>query len=675
MRGRAIAVGVIVVALGASATPAAAQAPDSLAVPADTLFKAAATTYTSYDTWYDRDISSGTWNQALTYSRATRTLALSATGNYSTVDYAAAQGNGSGNGGFDGQLAYRATPAWTINLIGHFNKVASHDPRSQATVRGNRLNGNMSYVLRPVKQLVVNATLSSELQQNHTLNLRSFEVNQMKQFPVLGAAGETLRVDTLYVANQRDSTFMSGREDGASVAATWRPKTWLNATAQANGTRVQPVTKSYLRDFGQDPDSIPGEHVGYTRDESPNSSENYQSRLNFSGIPRTLAWLSAGTTDRTQQYFDKNLRGQEHMARNQRMATFHVEHAPIPGGQIMVEAYLDRAASAYALRTSGSSLVSGRTIKSSASYAPTPRTRFGGEFDVDYHKSEWQVVQNGLTLFRFLQLNGAHRTSPRLALDAVATVSLLSFRYVNAVADRDNLKTYFNGGGTYQVSPRCLTQVHFSRNEAHAIGIAPSSSGDNNVQTSYQMNASLQLTSGSSFRISQNYVLNANYQIYDAPAAESRNTLSRIRRIDTVAWDSLFSFATIQFAHNFLFQDRGTYTRPDAQHPREYNVASETYYQILGVSAAVKPMAGIQVVVTQSLQNAVTNFLATRARAVENRWNLEVGAQVDRPLGGTGTLTGSVRRIGAYTERVNPEDSLNDVGYWIANITLHKEFR
>ena len=202
--------------------------------------------------------------------------------------------------------------------------------------------------------------------------------------------------------------------------------------------------------------------------------------------------------------------------------------------------------------------------------------------------------------------------------------------------------------------------------------IAFESSGGNNVQTTYQMDALVRLQASPTFSIYQNYQLNANYLIYDYD--EKRNTLNRIRRIDTTLLDSLFSFATIRLTHNFFFQDRGAYRRASEDEPREYSVDQESYAQNLSIAVAIRLMNGVIAGATQSLGNTRNFFPSPALNTNRNRWNLNVGLTVDRELPGELRLNGVVQRIGEYTERPGPLPPLDVVDYWLAGVTLMKDF-
>jgi hypothetical protein len=130
----------------------------------------------------------------------------------------------------------------------------------------------------------------------------------------------------------------------------------------------------------------------------------------------------------------------------------------------------------------------------------------------------------------------------------------------------------------------------------------------------------------------------------------------------------------VQVIHNFLFRDSGSFTQPPGGGPREYDVGSETYQQTLGATLIIKPAPGIQVSATQSLGNTKTYFARTKSQVVDNRWNLTIGATVERTIMGGASLRGSAQHIGAYTERQNPVDPLGEQDDWIAGVTLHKEF-
>src|SRR5262249_54483581 len=151
--------------------------------------------------------------------------------------------------------------------------------------------------------------------------------------------------------------------------------------------------------------------------------------------------------------------------------------------------------------------------------------------------------------------------------------------------------------------------------------------------------------------------INANYLIYDYD--EKRNTLNRIRRIDTNLIDSLFTFATIRLTHNFFFQDRGSYTRPGEDVSREYFVDQQSYAQNLSVALNIRLMDGVIANATQSLSNFRSYFRAPAPSTNRNRWNLNLGVTIDRELPGELRLNGVVQRIGEYTERPGPAPPLD----------------
>jgi hypothetical protein len=257
-------------------------------------------------------------------------------------------------------------------------------------------------------------------------------------------------------------------------------------------------------------------------------------------------------------------------------------------------------------------------------------------------------------------------------MDGVATASLTSFEYEDSILDQDNARAYANVGGGYIVSDRCSTLVHFSVSRGHSVAIDASRSTGNNVQTTYQMDSSLRLGVTPRLSINQIYLLNALYQIYDSPSAESRNVLSRIRRIDTYVSDSLFPFATLQLIHNFLYRDFGSFTQLAGQSGRVYRIASETYVQTISASLNLRPAGGVLLFVTQSLSN--TRISSSAGNTVNNRWNLALGATIDRTIMGNATLNGTVQHIGAYDERRALTDPANEQDDWIAGVTLAKDF-
>jgi len=306
-----------------------------------------------------------------------------------------------------------------------------------------------------------------------------------------------------------------------------------------------------------------------------------------------------------------------------------------------------------------------------AIYHPENRASLGFQFGTT--RNDKQVSQNGSVINRAINASGMHRMTDRLWLDANSSISLFSTMYDDKVSDQDNVRGFANVGGGYRIAATCSTTVHFSVTRAHSVAINENVSGGNNVQTTYQLDASLRLQATPTFLILQNYQINANYQIYDYD--EPRNTLARIRRVDTILQDSLFSFASVKLIHNFFFQDRGAYTSIPPDVSRIYSIASQLYQQNLGATLGLTPAHGLVFFATQSLSNTRTySYNPPLPTTTRNRWSLTFGANLDRDLSGSMALHGSIQHIGEYTETQKPLPSQDPVSYWVAGVTFTKDF-
>lgn len=674
MRGRGLATFVLIVLFTGAGPPAQAQPDSTSFVNPDSLFEESPRTPIYYVTSYDRNVSSGTWNQSLNYNLSKPRVAFSATANYASVDLAHSEGLGGESGAFGGSLNLLAAKNWTFGVSGTFGHVGSGDIVSRTTQRQNRLKVNSQYRVKPLTTLNLLGSLSTEFQQDHGLTIRPLGQERLRLLTRYNAAGDSVGVDSIFVHDQRDSTFMSGRQDGFSGQADWAPRTWILWTSSASGTRVSQRSTTYLRDFAR---TIAGDQIEVTEPlsfRSPNDNEAYQSKVTYTGTRGLVASVNLRDLRNGQGYYDKSLRKEEQLKVRQRGGLAHAEYLPMRGGILTLDGKLESILSTYALRTSRTSYVYSRSVSSSFSYNPSIRARASASFSLDNRKNERQESGNGKTISRFLQVGGGYRVSPRLGLDAFGSISLFSSHYQQAVLDQDNLRGYVNVGGVYVVSERCSTFVHFSATRTHTVAIDPSRSGNNNVQTTYQMDAALKLGLSPRFYVYQFYLLNAVYQIYDDERADSKNVLSRIKRIDTTIIDSLFSFASIQVVHNFLFRDSGSFTRPSSGGGRLYQVGSETYQQSFGATLNVRPGPGVLVFVTQSLGNSKVRFPASGLRNIDNRWNLAVGATVDRSLPGNASIQGTAQHIGAHSERRKPGDPVYEQDDWLAGVTFQKSF-
>lgn len=649
---------------------AAAQDPEA-PVEADSVFQEGERAPIGYATSYDLNISRGVWLQTLDYSLSKPRVAFVASANLQTVNGVHGQESDGIDGQIFGRLDLRATSKWIWTLDGRFGSVSQQSGSQSSTdIRQNNLQLRTQYSANPNRQLSLIGILYGQIQQNQSVG-NSVVISQ--------GAAYTTRTD-------HDSSYTSGHGNGFNGSANWRPNPYLLWRVSAAATRLNTTTKSFHRDFidstGARTDSI---DESTDTSDAPNGDQRIESRLTYTGFRRTTAELLLKGQSGEQEYTALNKGGaQEHINAQNRGGVLHVDHVPRPGARIAVDAAVGRVGRLYAIQKNLNTLVHSGSLSGAMSIM-REKSRGSLTFDLGRSENSEQVSQNGTTINRVLGLSGARWLSRRLGIDGIASISLISRSYVNTPtdtaadrSDRDDQRLNVNVGGGYLVSRQCSTTVHFSVNRAHAVALSSASSANNNVQTSYNMDASLRLQVTRNFLVLQNYQLNAAYYVYDYPVSEGRNTLTRIRRIDTFMIDSLFPGVYLRLAHNFWYQDRGSYTSDGDGGNRLYDIATETYQQNLGVTLGVRPIHGVLLTVTESLANTKTYELSINTSTVRNRWNLNYGAIVDRELPAGIALTGSIQHISEYTEPppgapsgVEPTD---EVDYWLAGAGLTKEF-
>jgi hypothetical protein len=648
---------------------AVAQSTEGLEV-SDTLFTEKPKEPLNYTTTYDLNVSRGTWSQLLSYYHNSPRSAFSVDANVNTLQAVRGLESNGLDGSLSGRLNLRATNRWIWSLDGNAQMYSNSDDLSSTDRRQNRLQARTQYTANPWQQLTITGILFSEFQEEQSIGART----------IPGVFIDTTATDTTTYRfhSTRDSSYTSGRRDGILGSLRWTPASWLDVRGHGSGTYLESKTKTLIRDFYA---LNPGDGATLTGDTlrdstAPNGDRRYDTNVTYTGLARTNMNLALTTVDGDQEYYLLTKRAQEHVNYESRGATIHLDHAPFTGAQITIDGTVGRTLREYILQKTLNSLVNSQTIAGNFMiFRETSRASLG--LQVGRALNERQVTQNGTIINRAMNVGAAKRVTQRLWLDATGNVTLYSRKYDDKISDRDDVRGYANVGGGYLVSPACSTAVHFSTNRSHAVAIDAGSSAGNNIQTTYQMDALLKLQVSRSFSILQYYLINANYLIYDfdeLPNTTQKSALTRIRRIDTILSDSLFTFAFIRLTHNFFFQDRGTYERAEGGDMREYAVAQQTYQQNLGLTVGVRPFRGITLSATQSLANTRNYFPTPSSNTKRNRWNLNLGATVDRELPGDMTLQGSVQHIGEYTERPSNLPSAELVSYWLAGATFTKVF-
>jgi hypothetical protein len=643
------------------AAPGRAQDTSGAALP-DTTFVPRPHEPISYYTSYDRNISGSSWLQTLSYAHNAPRVAFNLNASATTVSALRGIKSDGLDGDLNGSVNLRATKNWTWSLDGRFGINSNNDDLSSTDRRQNKLQLRTQYKFNPLSTVTAMGLVFAEFQQDQSIGDRTIPVDPA-QYSSHAA---------------RDSSYTSGRRDGASGTVTWKPITWLELGGTGGTTSINTTTDTVKRDFFHSMSVGVADSIGETQDHttSPNGDKRVETHVTMTRFRNTTLGLVVRANSADQQYYALTQRAQENYQYGTRAASFHAETSPFTGSQAVLDLGIDRNYRDYQLQDRLNSLSHDASAAGQFNvFRPFSRASLG--FMLTRAKAEKQVTQNGTVISRAMNAGGSRRMTRRIWLDGTGSVSLFTRQYVDSNevtknSDKDDVRGYLNAGGGYLVSQRCSTTVHFSVNRSHSVAIGYQFSGTNNVQTTYQMDASMKLQASRTFTIYQNYQLNANYLIYDYD--EKRNTLNRIRRIDTSLIDSLFSFASIRLTHNFFFQDRGAYTRSAGEEQRTYSVDQELYSQNLSVAASIRVLNGVVAGATQSLANTRSYFKNTALNSTRNRWNLNLGLTVDRELPGAMRLNGVVQRIGEYTERPGPDPPLDVVDYWLAGITLMKDF-
>jgi hypothetical protein len=657
-----ILMGVVLLGIVGKPEHAAAQEIDVSADIPDTVFRAP-TFPPVYQTIFDRDRTRSNWIQTLSYFRNDGRVAFTTSGSMTTQDFVAFP-NKSTFGELSGRLDARIAPRWILSLDGRFDMNSSTDGTRNTESRRNRIQIRTQYTLQPVRAMSLSGSVYSEFQQLHDRAAQRIFLRPITEI-------DPDAVDTLLV--QRDSSYTTARRDGLNGFATWNVKPWLELYGTVAGSRIRPTQRSLIRDFANALDGSGGGHAEITRQNTREPSDNsaFTSRLTFTRVPRARLVLGYQGSGLDQSLFDKQLRSQERASIDRNVATARIEYGPRYKIYLTADGSLIRHVADYQLRRSSNSMVTTRQFNTTAALNDTSG-RAGVTFGVSRGRNERQVTQNGVTLERYLNGSGYKQISDRFAVDGWASFRLSTSKYLDPRGDQDIARSLLSVGGGYRVTPVCTTTVHFTRNRSHTVSIDPEASSTNAVQTNYQMNATLRLIPSSDFTLRQDYLLSADYRISDF--VESQNFLNRIRRIDTDFVDSLFSFAFIRLTHNFVFRDQGTYARREGQDGRTYRATVRTYEQTLAATFGIDIVDGVRLIATESLINQRNFFLLSRTRTNRNRISLHAGLEVNRSLSEGLQILGAVRHIGGYDEKVTPTTPENEEDYWIAGVTVQKEF-
>jgi hypothetical protein len=293
-------------------------------------------------------------------------------------------------------------------------------------------------------------------------------------------------------------------------------------------------------------------------------------------------------------------------------------------------------------------------------------------FQTTRSHTERELSQTDLVIDRALSGLLRRTISSRLIMDGSGRMSLRSSQYSDPRTDQDMLQSGGSIGAGYLLARACSTTVHLSVNRSETVNIDAAASGSNNVQTLYQINATMQYLPSPNFSIRQSYLISTDYKIYDF--AESQNFLNRTRRIETDFADSLLPFAFVRLTHSFLYRDNGNYSRLTTGAERTYRVAVETYEQTLKVGCGIKVLPGVTLSAIQGLFNQKSHEFVRNTKSLRNRFSLDAGIDVNRTFSGNCGIVGALRHIAGYDEITATQKLPNEEEYWIAGVTFQKQF-
>jgi len=214
--------------------PAAALAQDAGAVIPDTTFIPRTHEPISYYTTYDRNVSRAAWLQILSYAHNAKRVAFNVAASATTVN--ALQGIKSDglDGDVSGSVNVRATNNWTWSLDGRYALNSNDDELASTDRRQNKLQLRTQYQFSPFRNVSAMGLVFAEFQQDQSLGDR--------KIPVAANAGFASHA-------ARDSSYTSGRRDGASGTLTWKPVSWLEVGGTGGMTSINTTTNTVKRDF------------------------------------------------------------------------------------------------------------------------------------------------------------------------------------------------------------------------------------------------------------------------------------------------------------------------------------------------------------------------------------------------------------------------------------------
>src|SRR6185503_2883924 len=163
-------------------------------------------------TSYDRNVSRAAWIQTLSYAHNAKRVAFNLNGSATTVNALRGIKSDGLDGDFSGSVNVLATKHWTWALDGRYGLNSNDDQLASTDRRQNKLQLRTQYQFNPLPKVSAMGLVFAEFQQDQSVGDRRIPVSSDSDFASHAA---------------KDSSYTSGRRDGASGTITWLPKPWL----------------------------------------------------------------------------------------------------------------------------------------------------------------------------------------------------------------------------------------------------------------------------------------------------------------------------------------------------------------------------------------------------------------------------------------------------------------
>lgn len=289
-------------------------------------------------------------------------------------------------------------------------------------------------------------------------------------------------------------------------------------------------------------------------------------------------------------------------------------------------------------------------------------SKITGKFEVRNSRKEPQTSRSNDVRERIARFVVERPIGAGVRVQGTTEISLRQEIYDDALLDKDEVRTLWDGAFTYSSGARFSARISFQRTDTEIINLRATQASSNNTVQRNRVSARYDYDFKFPMRVTQIFNVSADYTYFTFN--DANNTLRRTNEVKTEIASDLAPNTVVEFEHLYRFGDSGDFSLPGGGGAALYAPSAETLRQFLVLATEYNFRQILFLKASQSFDARTTTTLATNRARVTERVEFAGEARLKHTFSEDFNLEGSFRQT-----QSNTEDD-----YWIVEAKLDRAF-